>query len=196
MICKQSKNEVIYEVKGSKFIGQCFAISDPKEVNEYLERLRSEHSKATHICYAYRLGGVERLHDDGEPSGTAGKPLLNCLQKMQVENTLIVAVRYFGGVKLGAGGLVRAYTACATHTLREAETIELEEYNLFSIKLPYENVNGFENALQRLNCPVFDKQFGENVQVLFGCVKVKRFEKEMYNKWGQVTLMGKEWLRK
>ncbi len=108
------------EIKKSKFIGLYFPVKSQDEVVEILNNLKKEHKKATHICYAYRLINPfsEKAFDDGEPSGTAGKPILNVLQKQDKKDTLLVVVRYFGGIKLGAGGLVRAYSKTASETLK------------------------------------------------------------------------------
>ncbi|MCI5797328.1 MAG: YigZ family protein [Firmicutes bacterium] len=108
------------EIKKSKFIGLYFPVKSQDEVVEILNNLKKEHKKATHICYAYRLTNPfsEKAFDDGEPSGTAGKPILNVLQKQDKKDSLLVVVRYFGGIKLGAGGLVRAYSKTASETLK------------------------------------------------------------------------------
>lgn len=108
------------EIKKSKFIGLYFPVRSQDEVVEILNNLKKEHKKATHICYAYRLTNPfsEKAFDDGEPFGTAGKPILNVLQKQDKKDSLLVVVRYFGGIKLGAGGLVRAYSKTASETLK------------------------------------------------------------------------------
>lgn len=105
------------EIKKSKFYGYLYNVNSVKDVAKILEDLKKEHKKATHICYAYKIvDGVEiiKFSDDGEPSGTAGRPMLNVIEKKNLKNVLICVVRYFGGIKLGAGGLVRAYTKCAS----------------------------------------------------------------------------------
>lgn len=98
--------------KKSKFYGYLLENATLKSINEALEFLRGEHKKATHICYAYSIESPfsEKAVDDGEPGGTAGRPILSVLQKKKVKNVCVFVVRYFGGIKLGAGGLVRAYT--------------------------------------------------------------------------------------
>lgn len=102
------ENEII--IKKSRFITKLIYIDDIDEVNKIIDNLKKEYKKATHICYAYIIDGKEKAVDDGEPSGTAGRPILNVIQKKSVTNVLAVVIRYFGGIKLGAGGLVRAYT--------------------------------------------------------------------------------------
>lgn len=109
------------EIKKSRFIGYAYNVSEVSHVKNILKELSKENKKATHICYAYKIVGenyAEKAFDDGEPSGTAGKPILNVINKQNLSNILIVVVRYFGGVKLGAGGLVRAYTKATSETLK------------------------------------------------------------------------------
>lgn len=109
------------EIKKSKFYGKKFDVNSVEEVNKILETIKKENKKATHICYAYRIIGneyLEKAFDDGEPSGTAGRPILNVIQKQDLKNILLVVIRYFGGIKLGAGGLVRAYSKTASETIK------------------------------------------------------------------------------
>lgn len=101
--------ESLYEIKKSKFYAYNYSVDNIDEIKEILDALRKEHKKARHIVYAYKIDGVEKKFDDGEPSGTAGMPLYNIINKKNLNHTLIVVVRYFGGIKLGAGGLLRAY---------------------------------------------------------------------------------------
>ena len=108
--------------KKSKFCGYAFVVKSQSEVEGILADLKQEHKKATHICYAYNIktGGVfAKAVDDGEPSGTAGRPIYNVIEKKNLSDVLIVVVRYFGGIKLGAGGLTRAYSKCASEAIKE-----------------------------------------------------------------------------
>ncbi len=106
------KNKIEYVEKKSKFIGYLFSCKTAEDVSCALKELKNEHKKATHICYAYSLKSpfLEKAVDDGEPGGTAGRPILSVLQKKGMTDVCVFVVRYFGGIKLGAGGLVRAYT--------------------------------------------------------------------------------------
>lgn len=108
-------NVVTLIEKKSKFIAHLFKCTNETQIADALNLLKSQHKKATHICYAYRLTTpfAEKACDDGEPSGTAGRPILSVLQKRDVQNACIFVVRYFGGIKLGAGGLVRMYSKAA-----------------------------------------------------------------------------------
>lgn len=126
-------NEII--INKSRFICLMYNVSNAYEVNKKLEEAKNKYKEATHYCYAYIINGLEKAYDDGEPSGTAGIPILNVLKKEGLQNVLCIVVRYFGGIKLGAGGLVRAYSkACKegliVTTLEKGYLIELKfEYN-------------------------------------------------------------------
>ncbi len=116
MINLIKNNEIL--IKKSKFLGFLYEISNLEEIKEILNNLKKEHKKATHICYAYKVWVSAKYSDDGEPSGTAGKPIYNIIEKKNLNNILIVVIRYFGGIKLGAGGLFRAYSNCASELLK------------------------------------------------------------------------------
>ncbi|MET1055429.1 MAG: YigZ family protein, partial [Pedobacter sp.] len=123
----ESRAEGLFKDKGSKFIAFAYPILSESEVKPILLGLRAEHTKANHFCYAYRLSpdrNVYRVNDDGEPSGTAGRPILNTLLSADVTNILIVVVRYFGGTLLGVPGLINAYKSAAAEALGLAEIIE------------------------------------------------------------------------
>ena len=111
------ENEII--IKKSKFIAKLYNINDVNEIKDIINELKKEYKKATHICYAYSVNGQEKAVDDGEPSHTAGLPILNVIKKKNLTNILIVVIRYFGGIKLGAGGLVRAYTTSASEIIKK-----------------------------------------------------------------------------
>jgi uncharacterized YigZ family protein len=106
-------NEII--IKNSKFIGYLFSIKDEEEVNKIIENIKKENKKARHIPYAYKMDNIVKKSDDKEPSGTAGNPILNIINIKNLNNVIIVVVRYFGGIKLGAGGLIRAYSTIANN---------------------------------------------------------------------------------
>lgn len=106
--------ESLYEVKKSKFYAYNYEVDGISDVNEIIDNIKKEHKKARHIVYAYKIDGIEKKYDDGEPSGTAGMPLYNIINKKDLNHILIVVVRYFGGIKLGAGGLLRAYNTAGS----------------------------------------------------------------------------------
>jgi len=109
---KLNENEII--IKKSKFYGVSFEVESEEEVHKIFSELKKEFKKYTHLCYAYKIGPKAKYSDDGEPSGTAGRPIFNIIEKKNLDNILICVIRYFGGVKLGAGGLLRAYSGTAS----------------------------------------------------------------------------------
>ena len=114
------------EVEKSKFIGLLFPLNKEEDFKEILKSLQKEHKKARHIVYAYRIGVKSKSNDDGEPKGTAGRPLLELLHKKELNNLVLFVVRYFGGIKLGAGRLLRTYVSAGVEVINSAELIELE----------------------------------------------------------------------
>lgn len=129
------KNELI--INKSKFINYLIKIDKIDDIKFYLDKIKSNDTNATHYCYAYILGNIKHFSDDGEPGGTAGMPILNVLENNNLDYILSVTVRYFGGIKLGAGGLVRAYTKSVTECLKNAEILEYEIGYNFDINLDY-----------------------------------------------------------
>ena len=127
-------NEII--IKNSRFICLLIKINN-SDITKILEEIKTAYPKATHYCYAYKYNDIQRFNDDGEPGGTAGMPILNVLVKEQLTNVLCVVIRYFGGIKLGAGGLVRAYTKSVTECLKLSDTVELEKGYKINIKFNY-----------------------------------------------------------
>ena len=140
-VCGNIKNMVsidgIYEdcyiINKSKFFSFAYPVFSEGEVKEILKSLREKYSDATHICFAYSLSSprLEKADDNGEPSGTAGKPMLELLKKKNLENVLIVVIRYFGGLKLGAGGLVRAYTTASNIVLDKSNVVEIKKVPIY-----------------------------------------------------------------
>ena len=132
--------EAIYKEKSSKFLTYAYPVHSEEEIRELLDALRKRYYDATHHCYAWRLGphGEQfRSNDDGEPSGTAGKPILGQLLSNSLTNCLIVVIRYFGGTKLGVPGLIAAYKESAAEVIAEAEIIEQTVDTYFTIEFPY-----------------------------------------------------------
>src|SRR5690554_4830238 len=139
-------NEVLFKDKNSKFFGYAFPVLNEDQVKEHLENLKKQHHSARHWCYAYQLGTDEnnlqfRANDDGEPNNSAGMPIYGQIQSFEVTNILVVVVRYFGGVKLGVGGLVTAYKTAAQMALEQADIIEKTIDIHFLIHFDYKNMN-------------------------------------------------------
>lgn len=116
------------EIRKSLFIGQVSPVNSRNEAMEIIQRLREEHRAASHVCWALMAGGQSGMSDDGEPSGTAGRPMLEVLRHHDLDGVLATVVRYYGGIKLGAGGLVRAYTDAVAAALKQAQRVERVAY--------------------------------------------------------------------
>ncbi len=153
----QPAEDILYKDKASKFIGFAYPAKDEKEIKEKLDHLRNLHPKATHHCYAYRLGldkNNYRANDDGEPNGTAGKPILGQIDSFGITNCLIVVVRYFGGTKLGVSGLIDAYKECAKETIESSTIIELRILDYYELKCSYENINKIYQIVNNCKAPL------------------------------------------
>ena len=136
--------EGVYKEKGSKFLAFAYPLSDPDQVPEILQSLKKSHPKARHWCYAWRVGvehPVFRVSDDGEPNNSAGKPIYGQIQSFGLTNVLIVVVRYFGGTKLGVGGLIVAYRTAAKLALENTKLVERILTKELSLKFDYINID-------------------------------------------------------
>jgi uncharacterized YigZ family protein len=156
------------EIKRSRFVGIAAPVSTPEEVEKELEKIRDEFPNATHHCWAYVLGNPDagpkmRFDDAGEPGGTAGKPILNVLQRRKVGDALVVVVRYFGGVKLGAGGLARAYSGTASRVLEQVELATLTKRFPLLVRLDYGDEQTARRLLTRLGIAVLAAEYGDAV---------------------------------
>ncbi len=159
IIDKNIKKELI--IKNSRFITILLKITDKNEINELITNLKDEYPKATHYCYAYIIDNYKKTSDDGEPGGTAGMPILNILEKNDLTNVLAVVVRYFGGIKLGAGGLVRAYSKSVRDTLEEIKLIELEKGTKIKLEISYEEQKNIDYILK--NSTITNKDFTNKI---------------------------------
>ena len=136
--------DILLKEKDSKFIGFAYPVHSESDIKLRLSKLQEMHSKATHHCYAYRLGIIGenyRANDDGEPSGSAGLPIYNQLLAHQITNVLLVVIRYYGGTKLGVGGLVKAYKECAKYTLEHTKIITKELESQIELKFKFSQQN-------------------------------------------------------
>lgn len=149
--------------KGSKFLGFAFPVNNEEELKNALEKIRAEHPKATHHCYAFRIGlnGENyRANDDGEPSGSAGLPIYNQLLAHEITNVLVISVRYYGGTKLGVSGLVKAYKESAKITLEEANIVTKELETTVEIQFNFNQQNIIFTLLSKYDAKIinFDAQ--------------------------------------
>lgn len=164
-----------FEEKRSVFIGYAKPVKSEAEAMEFVKKIRGKHGDARHNVFAYTLGSgvTARYSDDGEPQGTAGIPVLDVLRKSGVDDACIVVTRYFGGVLLGAGGLVRAYSAAAKMALDAAEIATFEPYTEFSLTCSYPEYQKISAELPHFGAIVDDTQFADNVTVSFAVKKEK-----------------------
>jgi len=159
-----------YREKGSKFLAYAYAVASEDEVKQHLENLKKEHPKSRHVCYAYRLdlaGNDFRANDDGEPSGTAGKPILGQIDSFELTKTLVAVVRYFGGKKLGASGLIYAYKTSAAMALEnaEAKVVKLKAYHQITYK--YERLNDIMRHLKHDEIKIINQHYGDTCTLDF-----------------------------
>lgn len=172
------KNELI--INKSKFINYLIKIEKIDDIKFYLDKIKSNDTNATHYCYAYILGNIKHFSDDGEPGGTAGMPILNVLETNNLDYVLNIVVRYFGGIKLGAGGLVRAYTKSVTECLKKSELIEYETGYNFNVILDYSKKQLIDNI-----SPLFikNKVFSETITLNIECnIKDYQILKDLFER--------------
>lgn len=153
------------EIKKSKFVTKLFKINNLDEINKILYDQKKQYKDATHICFAYIVNGQEKCFDDGEPSGTAGLPILNIIKKNNLTNILVIVIRYFGGIKLGGGGLVRAYSNSALEALKLTNIIELEEGFIVEVLFDYEQTKKIDYILNNKN--IIDKIYNDIITYKF-----------------------------
>ena len=156
-IKKNIKNEII--VNKSKFITYLFKIDSINDVNKYLDEVKKEYKDATHYCYAYIIDGINKCSDDKEPSGTAGLPILNVLKNYELNYVLCIVVRYFGGIKLGAGGLVRAYSNSVSKILENEPLYNLIKGKVINLSFKYDIIKQIDYILKNTN--IVNKEFDE-----------------------------------
>jgi uncharacterized protein, YigZ family len=136
------------DIKKSRFIAHIAQVFSEAEANEFIKKIRQQEAGATHNCTAFIVKEnvlIERMSDDGEPSGTAGSPILNVLQQQNLQNVAVVVTRYFGGIKLGAGGLIRAYSSTTAEAVKEIGLVENRIQQGFELTIPYHLFDKFDN---------------------------------------------------
>lgn len=159
IIKKEEINELI--IKNSRFIGIIFPVTTEEEISKIIEDLNKKYKDYTHLVYAYKINNKQKATDDGEPTGTAGTPVLEVINKNDLTNVLIVVIRYFGGIKLGAGGLIRAYSKTAREVIKITQKEEYIEYNYYKIKTNYDDLK-LLNTLTN-NIEITKKDFSEEI---------------------------------
>lgn len=164
-IKENSKYELI--IKNSKFITLLYKINNTSDISKYLKEVKDEYKDATHHCYAYILNNDKKASDDGEPSGTAGVPILKVIENNQLTNILIIVVRYFGGIKLGANGLIRAYTKATANAIKENKIIELTKGINLNITFNYNRQKEIDYLLKdiKINNKKYDNNITYNIDI-------------------------------
>ncbi len=162
--------EVEYDIKKSRFIGRIMPCEDERDAIQQLNQLANQHSQANHLAFAWQIKQengalITRCFDAGEPSGTAGKPILNVIEGAGLINTVIGVIRYFGGVKLGTGGLARAYGAAAKQAFEAASPTLYIPMQTIALAIEYKQLQHLEYQLKKCNGNIIDQQFGNDVQL-------------------------------
>ncbi len=174
----------LFKDNGSRFIAFAYPVETEDQVKELVQALRKEYHDARHHCYAYRLGykgDVWRASDDGEPSGSAGRPILGQIDSLGLSDVLVVVVRYFGGIKLGIPGLIRAYKTSTSDALSSARIVEKIAAQNFGISFDYLSMNAVMKVLKDMDLPQSHQLFGErcSIQVRVRLTAVEDFKKKM-----------------
>lgn len=181
------------EIKKSRFICHLKRITSETEAQNFIQSIKKEHVKANHNCVAYLIGEqdeIQRAYDDGEPSGTAGVPMLEVLKKRQLKNVVVVVTRYFGGIKLGAGGLIRAYGKVVSHGLNDVGIVERRLHTQITVVASYPASGKLENSLREAGYAIKDTLYSDVVS--FVCLvdqeQLNLFQEKIVE-WlnGQVT---------
>ncbi len=185
-------------IKKSQFICSLFPTKNKKESKEIIQKISSQYNDATHNCTAYIVNDGEGFDDDGEPGGTAGRPMINVLRKNELHNITAIVTRYFGGIKLGAGGLVRAYSKSVLEAIGEAEIVEIEEYDVYEVIFEYADIKLVDSEIRNNNLKNIYKDYSNKVTYHIISKDNKDIEKifEKYNDKLTVNYKNKQFLEK
>ena len=186
------------DIKKSQFICRLFPAQNELEAKKIIREISEEYKDATHNCTAYVVSDGEGYDDNGEPGGTAGRPMLNVLKKNEMENVVAIVTRYFGGIKLGAGGLVRAYSKSVLETLSIAEIVEMELYELFRFSFEYQDIKTIDSELRGKNLAIVEKQYEAHVVYFVACQNVEMINsiQEKLAKQVKIEHLGSRFLEK
>lgn len=173
----QADTESELIIKKSRFITYLHYITSEEEAKAYIQIIKKRHPDANHHCYAFMIGEhdeIQRSNDDREPSGTAGVPMLECLKQRKLQDILAITVRYFGGIKLGAGGLIRAYSGSVAKAIDEAVLTRKQTLKKCSITFAYELLGKLDYFFRSENIQVLDKLYEEEVTYIFLCQTIPK----------------------
>ena len=167
-------SEILFKEKNSKFYGYAFPVTTEEEIKTHLDLLKKQHQGAVHFCYAFQLGTettIFRANDDGEPSNSAGMPIYGQIQSFNLTNVLVVVVRFFGGVKLGVGGLISAYRTTAKMALDASKIIETTIDVLLKIKFDYKNMNKIMRIIKEKKLNITSQKLNESCEIIISVRK-------------------------
>ncbi len=193
--------EASLEVKRSRFVGRSFLRTTPAAALEAVQELRRAHRDATHHCWAFRTGlkGEQaRYNDDGEPQGTAGPPILQVLERREVTNALIIVIRYYGGIKLGTGGLVQAYGEAAKAVLEASRPREIRLLAEFQVIVPHGLLVPLERFVERKRGEILKREFSEHVSLRLripaaAAAEFRAFHADLVNGRSEAVLLGEDY---
>lgn len=157
--------------KKSRFIANIFHVENVTEADEKIKQINKKYYDAKHNCYAYIVDGIEKCSDDGEPSKTAGAPILDILKKNQFTNVLVIVTRYFGGILLGTGGLVRAYSEATKRAIENSDVVEIVSGERYIIEVSYENVNNVLYWCNKLNIKICENVYETSIKLTIESTK-------------------------
>lgn len=175
------ESEII--ISKSRFLTYVERVETEEEAILFIDKIKKMHASATHNCSCYMIGEhdqIQKANDDGEPSGTAGVPMLEVLKKQGLKDTVVVVTRYFGGIKLGGGGLIRAYSKATTEGIAAAQVVERKLHYLMKIGIDYVWLGKIENEIRGSHYPLHDIQYAENVEIY---VHVLKEEEQNFIDW-------------
>jgi len=198
----QGQAEIV--IQKSRFIGQIKRTETESEAQAFIQEIKKEHHQATHNCSAYLIGEhdqIQKANDDGEPSGTAGVPMLEVLKKNELKDTCVVVTRYFGGIKLGAGGLIRAYSKSTSTALQETGIVERQLMKQIAVTVDYPLLGKIENELHQRNYLIENTDYLENVtfHVLVATNQVKQFSTwitDLTSDQAEIVAQGEKYIEK
>jgi len=176
----EKKSQGLFRDRGSKFIAYAWPVKTGEEIKDKLQELRKKHHNARHHCYAWRLGAAKehyRFNDDGEPSGSAGRPILGQIRKYDLTNIVIVVVRYFGGTLLGVGGLINAYKSAAADAIENATIAKRTVDHIFEVRFGYPAMNHVMSVIKEEGAEQLEQDFGIDCRII---VSVRRDRSEPF----------------
>jgi len=175
--------EILVKEKKSKFYAQAFSITQEEQIKPIIEKLRKIHPSAGHVCYAYRINPLQpkwRANDDGEPNNSAGMPIFGQIQSFDLHNVLVTVTRYFGGVKLGVGGLISAYKLASQMALESSEIIEKAIEKNYTLTFDYAQMNKVMRIIKEKNIAIINQILSENCEIV---VSIGIQNASMFNSW-------------